>query len=377
MMIKPEVFFSILSKCGVEFYTGVPDSLLKNLCAYIIDNTTKDTHIIAANEGNAVALAIGYHLCSNKVPLVYMQNSGLGNAINPLLSLADPEVYSIPMLLLIGWRGEPGVYDEPQHKKQGRITRSLLDAMEINYEVLDPNLSVETISDIIANLKQSALTQKAPVAILVKKNTFDQYQLKQKSFFDRQLFREQAIQHILTNIDKDDIVIATTGLTSRELFECRVENNSGHRNDFLTIGGMGHVSQISLAVSMQRKNQQIFCLDGDGSLLMHMGGLAIIGNMGGSNYNHIIFNNSAHDSVGGQPTVAQHIDIIGIARSSGYGWVRRVSTLDDITLGIREMKEITVPALLEIQIKKGYRSDIGRPTTDPAYSKYDFMKMMQ
>ena len=375
-MISPEFFFNVCKDKGVDFFSGVPDSLLKNICSYITDNTPSENHIIAANEGNALAIGVGYHLSTGKVPLIYMQNSGLGNVINPLLSLADQDVYSVPLLMMIGWRGDPGMKDEPQHKKQGRVTVALLEAMEIPYKVLTADSNIEEAEVTLKAMLSIAKKENKPCALLIKKGFFEDYKFQSDILYERPLYREQAIEIIVNNLNEPDIVVSTTGVASRELFEYREKLKSGHERDFLTVGGMGHVSQIALGIALQKKNRQIYCLDGDGSLIMHMGTLAINANMNCRNFKHIVFNNSAHDSVGGQPTVGGRIDIPSIALNVGYQWVKMVSEESEIRLALNEMADVDTPALLEIQVKKGFRKDLGRPTTTPIQNKEIFMKFV-
>ena len=375
-MISSEFFFNACKDEGVDFFSGVPDSLLKNICSYITDNTPSENHIIAANEGNALAIGVGYHLSTGKVPLIYMQNSGLGNVINPLLSLADQEVYSVPLLMMIGWRGEPGVKDEPQHKKQGRVTVALLEAMEIPYKVLTADSNIEEAKVALKAMLSIAKKENKPCALLIKKGFFEDYKFQSDILYERPLYREQAIEIIVNNLNEPDIVVSTTGVASRELFEYREKLKSGHERDFLTVGGMGHVSQIALGIALQKKNRQVYCLDGDGSLIMHMGTLAINASMNCRNFKHIVFNNSAHDSVGGQPTVGDRIDIASIASNVGYQWVKMVSEESEIRLALNEMADVDTPALLEIQVKKGFRKDLGRPTTTPIQNKEIFMKFV-
>ena len=375
-MISSEFFFNACKDEGVDFFSGVPDSLLKNICSYITDNTPSENHIIAANEGNALAIGVGYHLSTGKVPLIYMQNSGLGNVINPLLSLADQEVYSVPLLMMIGWRGEPGVKDEPQHKKQGRVTVALLEAMEIPYKVLTADSNIEEAEVTLKAMLSIAKKENKPCALLIKKGFFEDYKFQSDILYERPLYREQAIEIIVNNLNEPDIVVSTTGVASRELFEYREKLKSGHERDFLTVGGMGHVSQIALGIALQKKNRQVYCLDGDGSLIMHMGTLAINASMNCRNFKHIVFNNSAHDSVGGQPTVGGRIDIPSIALNVGYQWVKMVSEESEIRLALNEMADVDTPALLEIQVKKGFRKDLGRPTTTPIQNKEIFMKFV-
>ena len=376
-MINTKFFFKKLLEENIEFFAGVPDSLLKNICSYITDNTSQKNHIIAANEGNALALGIGYHLASGKLPLIYMQNSGIGNIVNPLLSLADPDVYSVPMLLMIGWRGEPGVKDEPQHKKQGRVTLELLEAMEVPYKVISIDTSDEEAEEIIKKASKEALKNNAPYAIVVKKGSFSEYKLKKNETANLPLFREDVIKIIVNNLDDKDIIVSTTGVASRELFEYREELKQGHEKDFLTVGGMGHANQIALGVALQKPNRRVFCLDGDGAALMHMGSLAINGNIECNNFKHIIFNNGAHDSVGGQPTVGYTTDFQSIAKASGYDLVLQAETNEEVVKCIESLKAFEGKVFLELKTKKGFRKDLGRPTTTPKENKENLMEFIK
>ena len=376
-MISPKLLFETLTKNNVGFYAGVPDSLLKDVCAYFTDHVEMDNHIIAANEGAAVSLGIGYHLATNNLPLIYMQNSGLGNAINPLVSLADPAVYSIPMILMIGWRGEPGRADEPQHKKQGDITLDMLEALDISYSILsEQDENAETIS-MLDNLCDSARKGNKPVALVVKSGAFSKYALKTKTNIEKKLLsREHALAITLDFIPKKSILVATTGMLSRELFELRKKSKEQHEKDFLTVGGMGHASQIALGIAIQHKQKQVFCLDGDGSLIMHMGSLAINAASKASNFHHLVFNNNVHDSVGGQPTAAGSVNICAAALSLGYSWSKLVSTDVDIKDAIKRIQEIDGPSLIEVRIKPGHRIDLGRPTIKPIKNKQNFMDFL-
>jgi phosphonopyruvate decarboxylase len=376
-MLNPKLFFDTLSKENIDFFTGVPDSLLKNICAYITDNTVAENHIIAANEGNALALGIGYHLATSKIPLIYMQNSGIGNIINPLLSLADPDVYSIPLLLMIGWRGEPNVKDEPQHKKQGRVTLELLETMEVPYQVLSPDTDDEQVKQIIQKACSYARENNAPYALVVRKGSFTNYKLQTDIHQEFPLLREDAIKQIVDELDDKDIVVSTTGVASRELFEYREALEQGHEKDFLTVGGMGHANQIALGIALQKPDRQVFCFDGDGAMLMHMGSLAINASMQCNNFKHIIFNNGAHDSVGGQPTVGYQIDILAIAKAVGYSKVLQASTESEIKNNIKQLRDFNGMALLEIKVKKGFRKNLGRPTKSPLENKKALMRFMK
>ena len=370
-MIDPQEFVEQLQLKEVEFFTGVPDSLLKDLCGCLEHLPQANKHVVAANEGGAVALALGYHLATRKIPLVYLQNSGLGNIINPVLSLADKEVYSIPMLLVIGWRGEPGVHDEPQHKKQGRVMLPMLQALEIPYSVLGPE--VDNADDIVADALAYLRKASAPFALVIKKGTFKPFTTSRIDAEEFPLSREEAIQHVLEVMDESDMVVATTGMSSREVYECRAKKGEGHHRDFLTVGGMGHASQIALGIALQKPERSIYCLDGDGALLMHMGALAINGTFKATNLKHVILNNGAHDSVGGQPTVGLSIDLLSVANAVGYKYAVRAQSSKELHSSLRVFKDSMGPSLLEIRVRRGSRKDLGRPATTPAQNKEVFM----
>lgn len=373
-MINCQYFYQALLDEGISFFTGVPDSLLKSFCAYVSDHADPGKHIIAANEGSAIALASGYHIATGKVGLVYMQNSGMGNAVNPILSLADPEVYSIPVLLLIGWRGRPGVYDEPQHIKQGRITAALLDSLEVPYKVLSGNF--EEAKGCIKELFAEINKRKGPVALLVEEDTFEPYKAKAAGEKLSDLSREQAIRAVIDKLDDFDVVVSTTGKTSRELYEYRDKTGGDHSRDFLTIGSMGHCSQIALAIALSKPDRSVYCLDGDGSVLMHMGSVAVTGSLSSKNFRHIVFNNGCHDSVGGQPTCGFSVSFTGIAEKCGYKFVERAETIDEINEKIQAMRSVDGPAMLEIIVQKGAREDLGRPKMSLKQRKEKFMKFL-
>ena len=373
-MINPAEFCKILKKHNIMFYTGVPDSLLKNFCA-CLDNDNTIKNIISANEGAAIALAAGYYLSTEKIGVVYMQNSGLGNAINPLLSLADKDVYGIPMLLIIGWRGEPGIRDEPQHIKQGKITDKLLETMGIPYKIIS-NISND-FDKIINDAYQYCIANSEPFALLIRENTFEPYTDSQSRENKYVLERESAIKIIIENIEKDAVVISTTGKISRELFELREQLKQPHFSDFLTVGSMGHASQIALGIALNKSSKKVYCIDGDGAAIMHMGSIGIAGASSCTNYKHIIINNGAHDSVGGQPTVGFDIDFTGIAKACGYKTALVSENAEDIVYKIRKIKETEGPALLEIKVKTGSRINLGRPSVAPMENKYDFMEFLK
>lgn len=370
-MISPNIFVDSLGAMQMDFFTGVPDSLLKNICAYLTDHLASEHNIIAANEGAAIGLATGYYLATRKIPVVYMQNSGLGNAVNPLMSLTDKEVYNIPLLLLIGWRGEPGVKDEPQHIKQGKVTLPLLEAMGIRYAVLSQD-EKKFISQL--NVAKSYMDEtREPFAFVIQKDTFLEYSSENCEDERLSLKREAAIHFIAASLTEKDIIISTTGMISRELFEYRASVSMGHERDFLTVGSMGHASQIALGIALEKKNRRIYCFDGDGATLMHMGSLAITGSLHPANYVHIVFNNGAHDSVGGQPTVAFDVDLCKIAQACGYEIALSVSDSESLRETLERMKQMRGPILLEVKVRKGAREDLGRPTTTPVQNKEAFM----
>lgn len=373
-MIRPEFFIEALREKGIDCFAGVPDSLLKNICAYITDHFDAAHNIIAANEGAAVGLAAGHYLATGQPACVYMQNSGEGNIINPLASLTDQEVYNIPVLLLIGWRGRPGVHDEPQHVKQGKVTTGLLNVMGVNYEVLskEEDKAAKQIEK-----ATNALANKEVFALVIEKDTFEDYKLQNIEVNDLTMSREEAIQTVAAALGEKDCIVSTTGMISRELFEYRVAMNQGHERDFLTVGSMGHASQIALGIALAQPDRSVWCFDGDGAAIMHMGNMAIVANKVPKNYVHVVFNNGAHDSVGGQPTVGLKIDLPAVAKAVGYKTIYSVETKEYLQELLEKLKAHDGPLLLEVKVRKGNRKDLGRPTTTPIQNKealMDFLK---
>ena len=373
-MIRPEYFIETLRAEGIDCFAGVPDSLLKNLCAYITDHFDAAHNIIAANEGAAVGIAAGHYLATGRPACVYMQNSGEGNTINPLASLTDQEVYHIPLLLLIGWRGRPGVHDEPQHVKQGKVTTGLLNVMGINYEVLAKE-EEQAGKQIAKAIK--ALQHKDPFALVIEKDTFEEYKLQKVEENPLTLSREEAIQTVAAAIGEKDCIVSTTGMISRELFEYRAAMSQGHERDFLTVGSMGHASQIALGIALAQPDRRVWCFDGDGAAIMHLGSMAIVANKAPKNYVHVVFNNGAHDSVGGQPTVGLKIDLPSVAKDVGYKAALTVENPADLQSALHEVKMQEGPSFLEVKVKKGHRKDLGRPTTTPIQNKEAFMTFLQ
>lgn len=374
-MINTKYFYDNLLKRDIDFFTGVPDSLLKDICSYITDETPKESNIIAANEGGAIGLAMGYYLATSKIPLVYMQNSGFGNTINPLLSLADPKVYGVPMLLMIGWRGEPNVKDEPQHIKQGEVSEDLLKTMNIPYAIISSE--TQDLDAVLDKAMDDMKKENSPYVILVRKGTFEPYKLKKETKTNYDLNREGAIKTIIDLLDESDIVVSTTGKASREVFEYREELKQGHEKDFLTVGGMGHANQIALGIALAKPDRNVYCFDGDGAVLMHAGSLGIVGDLAPQNLKHIVFNNGAHDSVGGQPTVGFDIDFCKIAEGFNYKHTYKVGTVEEINAVFNEFITQEGPNLLEILINKGARADLGRPTTTPKENKVAFQGFLK
>lgn len=368
-MIDPKDFYQRLKLEGLNFFAGVPDSLLSSLCAYIDDHVNSSSHIITANEGAAIGVACGYHLATGKIPVVYMQNSGLGNTVNPLLSIADSKVYKIPILMIVGWRGEPGVSDEPQHIKQGIVTEKMLDVMDIPYLILDSESDFDPIIDQALSLLRNNGTS---VALLIKKKTFESYKSIRNSEQLSKMSREDAITRLLELFGKE-MIISTTGKTSREVYEIRSSSNQTVA-DFLTVGGMGHTSSIALGACLARTDRKVVCLDGDGSLIMHMGSSAIIGQSKPENLIHILINNSAHESVGGQPTAANEIDFKMLAESLGYEAYFEADSADGIKNAHQKIISSKGPIFFHIKVKVGSRPDLGRPDSSPEENKVNFMK---
>lgn len=359
-------FYEALLANGINMFCGVPDSLLKEFCACVTDKTDDKHNIIAANEGNALAIAAGHYLATGKPAVVYMQNSGEGNIVNPLLSLYDEEVYNIPALLIIGWRGEPGVHDEPQHIKQGKLTLPLLETMGVAYEILEEISQVKKAAEYMQNTGK-------PFALVVRRGTFEEYPNKPEKQKKYPLSREEAIQTVVSLLSEKDIVVSTTGMISRELYE----NRTSHEKDFLTVGSMGHASSIAFGVALNKTDRKVFCFDGDGAFLMHMGAAAVIASRKLPNLKHIIFNNEAHDSVGGQPTVMSMVDIAKVVQGCGYKKVYQAASIEEIKNNWAEFYKASEQCLMEIKVKSGARKDLGRPKEKPVENKQAFMNFLR
>lgn len=371
--MKAEKFVEAL---GADFYTGVPDSLLKPLCNYLMDTYGIDSkhHIIAANEGNCTALAAGYHLATGKVPVVYMQNSGEGNIINPLASLLNDKVYAIPMIFIVGWRGEPGVHDEPQHVYQGEVTVKLLEDMDVSTYVLTKETTEVELKEQMQRFRDVLATGK-DVAFVVKKGALS-FEKTVNYVNEYPMLREEIIEHIVT-VSGEDPIVSTTGKASRELFEIRQRNGESHAYDFLTVGSMGHASSIALGVALQKTDKKIWCIDGDGAMLMHMGALAVIGANCPSNLIHIVINNGSHETVGGLPTVAEKLNLVKMAEACGYPHAVCVSEIEQLDKELQEAKRRKELSFIEIKCAIGAREDLGRPTTTALENKEKFMEILR
>jgi phosphonopyruvate decarboxylase len=369
-MINCKDLFNILNDEGLTFFSGVPDSTFKAWTTFLLDEK-KLTNIIAVNECEAVAICAGYHIATGRTGIVYMQNSGLGKAVNPVTSLADPEVYSIPMLLMVGWRGRPGIKDEPQHKKMGKITIPILKTLGIPHIILSHELARAKKEIRKANKYMSE--KKSLFAIIINKGLFEDYKQKREITQEYEMRREDAVKTIIDLLKGDEIIISTTGKTSRELFEYREEQGKSHKTDFYTVGSMGCSSSIALGIAMQKKDKKIIIFDGDGAGLMQMGAFATIGHYKPENLIHILFDNESHESTGGQPTVSKGVDFGRIAEGSGYTYTETVKTKKELISTVRSVLKKKGPAFIRIKIRKGARKDLGRPTTTPIENKEALM----
>ncbi len=370
----------LLSACaaaGIDFFTGVPDSQLKGLCdtLYATYGVGGKQHIVAANEGNAIGLCAGHFLATGRPALCYMQNSGLGNAVNPLASLMDAQVYALPCLLVVGWRGEPGVHDEPQHVKQGQITLGQLKLLDVPYMVLDKTMSDVDFDAAFANLR-THLDAGRTAAIVVKKGALTCF-LTPKYGNSRQLTREDAAAHILRVANDRDVFVSTTGKLSRELFELREAAGQSHQKDFLTVGSMGHASMIALGIALEQPTRRVWCLDGDGAALMHLGAMAVLGQRKPANLLHVVINNAAHETVGGMPVCEGALDISAVAKAVGYEHVFRAEDVPSLDTALKAAKQCCGLTLVEVMCAVGARADLGRPTTTPQQNRDALMKFLQ
>ncbi len=366
---------NLIKIIDADYYVGVPDSQLKALCNYLMDRYGIDSkhHIIAANEGNAVGIAAGYHLATDKVPVVYMQNSGEGNIINPLASLLNDKVYAIPVIFIIGWRGEPGVHDEPQHIYQGKVTLKLLDDMNVKSFVILKDTTDDEVVNVMEDFKKALLAGNSVAFVIAKGALTDAPEIEYSN--KNSMTREDIIRRIV-KAAKEDLIVSTTGKASRELFEIREANGQGHKYDFLTVGSMGHSSSIALGVALNKPKKRIWCIDGDGAALMHMGAMAVIGANKPKNFIHIVINNGAHETVGGMPTVAEDINLVSIAKACGYPNAVRVDKEDALERELKKAIASKELSFIEVKCAIGARDNLGRPTTTPIENKQQFMEYL-
>ncbi len=356
-----------------SFFTGVPDSQLKELCYYLAQNES-DNHLICANEGNAVAVAAGEYLSSGRIPVVYLQNSGLGNIVNPVASLLNNKVYGIPCVFVVGWRGEPGVKDEPQHIFQGEITLDLLKVLGIHTIILDKDTDIGTLQQELQNQKEF-LNAGNSIAIVVKKGAFSPIdKVKAKNNF---ALNREAVIKTITEVADQDLIVCTTGKASRELFEIRENAKQSHKYDFLTVGSMGHASSIAYGISKNVTDKKVWCIDGDGAILMHLGAMAIMGNKKPNNLIHVLINNQAHETVGGMATSSNTMDYCAVAKACGYLRQYRVSTEVELKQTLLNAKNANELTFVEICVGLGSRADLGRPTTTPEQNKNIFMNYIR
>ena len=354
-MIFVENLIQTLKKNKINFFTGVPDSILKNFSNHL-EKYPQKKHVIATNEGSATSLGIGYYLSTKKIPCVYLQNSGLSNAINPLISIASKTVYSIPLFLMIGWRGSPKEIDEPQHLAKGKITQNLLRLLKINFCILRKENDLKKLKKLIIMSRQ----KKQAVACLIEKNTLQTRKKKLKNKNNGSILRSDFIRNFLNLIPKKCKIISTTGYTSRELMEIRKKTKSKNGKDFYMVGGMGHSSSVATGYALNSK-KQIFCLDGDGSILMHLGPLRTVGYLKNKNLKHIILNNNSHESVGGQITNAEGIDFKKLSISVGYKNYFKITNNKNIKAVLSKFIKIKGPSFLEVKIKNGTLKKLSRP----------------
>ena len=370
--MEATVFIEKIRKdLDIDYYAGVPDSLLKPLCNTLWKNCGRSNFFVCANEGAAAALCAGHYLASGKPGMVYMQNSGIGNAVNPIASLLDRRVYGIPVLFVIGWRGEPGVKDEPQHVFQGEITCELMDVLQIPYFILTADTTGEELDEQLKKFAECFAEGKC-AAVIVRKGALtggDDVHFTNKN----PMRREDAVRIIAHTADENAVFVSTTGKTSRELFEIRAADGSGHEKDFLTVGSMGHADMIALGIALEKPERTVYCLDGDGAALMHMGSLFQIGETSPANYIHVVFNNEAHESVGGMPVTNRHVHFSRTAAEAGYKNCLYAADEAQLRQALDKAEKGEKPCLIEVVCAIGSRADLGRPTTTPQQNRDAFM----
>ncbi len=374
--MKIEYLWKEIEELGISFFTGVPDSQLKAFTDTLMEkHGVGEHHVIAANEGAAVGLAAGHYLATGNPALVYMQNSGIGNAVNPICSLVNEKVYAIPVLFLVGWRGEPGVHDEPQHVYQGEITKELLDCLGVKNFTISKDLEPEELSVFFKEMKKE-FQAGHQCALIVRKGALETG-LKMKYENEYPMSREEVVNFFVDHMQEKDIVVSTTGKLSRELFEAREHRGQGHEKDFLTVGSMGHSSMIAMGIAREKPERRVFCLDGDGAAIMHMGSLAVAGTGHLKNFVHVLFNNGAHETVGGLPTVSASLDYPQIARACGYENIFTAETEEELKEMLEKIYAAEGSVFAEVKTNLVSRGDLGRPTTTPVQNKEAFMGFLK
>ena len=355
-MVNQAQVFESLDKLGVKFFTGVPDSLLNDFCLYLVNNIPDGQHVMAANEGNAIAIAAGNYMATGNIPLVYMQNSGIGNATNPLLSLTHDCVYGIPMILVIGWRGDPSINDHAQHKKQGELTPVLMSDMDIPYEILDAD---DTVIDKFTWAVNKAKEISAPVALIAKKAILTQKEKKQTYADSKLMNREEAVAAVVDVLGADAIYLGTTGRATREVHEQLIAHHIDEGHEWQNVGSMGHVSSVGLGLALARPDKRIVVFDGDAAAVMHMGALATNCRYKAGNMLHIVLNNGVNESVGGQPSAGYLIDLTTVAKACGYRTVgHAVETKEELQQIVRENQSAEMPLFIDVHVRQGIRSDM-------------------
>lgn len=361
-MVNQEELFSALHKIGIHFFTGVPDSLLNDFCLYLTKNIPDGQHVMAANEGNAIGIATGHYLATGDIPVVYMQNSGIGNATNPLLSLTHPCVYSIPLILVIGWRGDPAVKDHAQHKKQGELTPVLLDDMDIPYRILDDDT---TVIEKFQWAFDTAKASSSPVALIAKKGILTQKEKHQEYPESALMNREEAISAVIDVLGEDAVYLATTGRATRELHEQLAIHGIDRDIEFLNVGAMGHLSSIGLGIALGTPEKKIVVFDGDAAAVMHMGSMATNGRYRPNNLIHIVLNNGVNESVGGQKSSGQIVDLTTIAKACGYETpLTFIDNQSKLQAFVKNWADAPQLAFVDVHVRQGIRKDMPKLQID-------------
>lgn len=371
-MVNQKELFEALYDMGVDFFTGVPDSLLNNFCLYMVQNIPDGQHVMAANEGNAIGIAAGHYMATGKIPVVYMQNSGIGNATNPLLSLTHDCVYGIPMVLVIGWRGDPAISDHAQHRKQGELTPVLMKDMDIPYEILD---SDDTVIEKFAWAVAKAKEISSPVALIAKKAILTEKVKKQVYPESKLMNREEAVSAVVEVLGSDAIYLGTTGRATREVHEQLKAHGVGEGYEFQNVGSMGHVSSVGLGLALARPDRKVVVFDGDAAVVMHMGALATNCRYKAGNLIHIVLNNGVNESVGGQPSAGYVVNLTEVATACGYRTPgHAVETREELQRIICDFDKGEMPLFVDVHVRQGIRSDMPKLNIDHKAQKDALMK---